>query len=72
MSWYVVNKYRQIVLAGSNTFLMAEIAYCPHEFFAQFRSGKKETYAVCERCGGAYCSKHIQRSYDSYFFIEHR
>ena len=66
------NVYTREILAASNTFLMDEIAYCPHEFFARFRSGKKETYAVCERCGGAYCSKHIQRSYDSYFCIEHR
>jgi len=45
-----------------------------YSFFSKtrFRSGKKETYALCERCGGAYCSKHIQRSYDSYFCIEHK
>jgi hypothetical protein len=60
------------MLAASNTFLMDEIAYCPHEFFARFRSGRKETYAVCERCGGAYCSRHIEKVHDSYFCREHR
>jgi hypothetical protein len=66
------NVYTREILAASNTFLMDEIAYCPHEFFARFRSGRKETYAVCERCGGAYCSRHIERSYDSYYCTAHR
>jgi hypothetical protein len=66
------NLYTREILAASNTFLMDEIAYCPHEFFARFRSGKKETYAICERCGKAYCSKHIERICNSYFCREHR
>jgi len=64
--------YTREILAASNTFLMDEIAYCPHEFFARFRSARKETYAVCERCGGAYCSRHIEKVNNSYFCREHR
>jgi RNA 3'-terminal phosphate cyclase len=66
------NVYTREILAAANTFLMDEIAYCPHEFFARFRSGRKETYAVCERCGGAYCSRHIEKVHNSYFCREHR
>jgi hypothetical protein len=64
--------YTREILAASNTILMNEIAYCPHEFFARFRPSRKETYALCERCGGAYCSRHIQRVNESYFCKEHR
>jgi hypothetical protein len=48
---------------------MNEIAYCPHEFFARFRHGRKETYAVCESCGGAYCSRHIERVHTVLTFV---
>ena len=63
--------YTREILAASNTVLMDEIAFCPHEFFARFRPSRRETYAICERCGGAYCSRHIERVHNSYFCREH-
>lgn len=64
--------YTMEILAASNTILIDEMAYCPREFFARFRPSRKQTYAICERCGGAYCSRHIERVNDSYFCREHR
>lgn len=64
--------YTREILAASNTFLMDEITFCPHELFARFRPGRKETYAVCERCGRAYCSKHIEKVNNCYFCKEHK
>jgi hypothetical protein len=64
--------YTREILGASNTILIDEMAYCPLEFFARFRPSRKQTYAVCERCGGAYCSRHIERVNDSYFCREHR
>ncbi len=64
--------YAREILAASSTILMDEIAYCPKEFFARFRSGKKQTYAVCERCGTAYCRSHIDQTKDSYYCKDHR
>jgi hypothetical protein len=66
------NAYTREILAASNTILIDEMTYCPHEFFARFRPSRKQTYAICERCGGAYCSRHIERVNDSYFCREHR
>jgi hypothetical protein len=64
-------KYAREILAASSTILMDEIAYCPKEFFARFRSSKKQTYAVCERCGSAYCRRHIDQIKDSYYCKDH-
>ena len=64
--------YAREILATSSTILMDEIAYCPKEFFARFRSSKKQTYAVCERCGNAYCRRHIDQIKDSYYCKDHR
>jgi len=62
--------YAREILAASSTVLIDEISLCPKEFFARFRSSKKQTYAVCETCGGAYCSKHIRRRNNNSYFCE--
>jgi hypothetical protein len=63
--------YAREALAASSTVPIDEISLCPEEFFARLRSSRKQTYAVCESCGGAYCSKHIKRNNNSYFCKEH-
>ena len=62
--------YTREILAASSTVLVDEISLCPKEFFGRFRSSKKQTYAVCETCGGAYCSKHIRRHNNNSYFCE--
>ena len=64
--------YVRAVLAASATKLIDEIAYCPKDFFARIRSGRKQTFAVCERCGNAYCSRHIDKVKSSYYCRDHR
>jgi len=63
--------YTREILPTSSTILMDEIVYCPKEFFARFKPSKKQTFAVCERCGSAYCSRHIERIKDSYYCKDH-
>jgi hypothetical protein len=63
--------YTREALAASNTILIDEIALCPQEFFALIRASRKQTYAVCEACGGAYCSKHIKQKNSSYYCKDH-
>jgi RNA polymerase-binding transcription factor DksA len=65
------NTYTREALAASNTILIAEIALCPKEFFARIMAVDKQTYAICERCGSAYCSNHINRVNNSYYCKDH-
>lgn len=64
--------YTREILAASNTILMDEIAYCPKDLFSKIMTSKRQTYAICEICGGAYCSKHIRKVNDSYYCKEHK
>ena len=65
------NTYTREALAASNTILIDEIALCPKEFFARIMAVDKQTYAIREICGGAYCSKHIKRVNNSYYCKDH-
>jgi hypothetical protein len=47
-------------------------AYCPKDFFANIRENKEMTYAICERCGNAYCKSHIEKAKNSYHCKGHR
>jgi hypothetical protein len=65
------NTYTREALAASNTILIDEISLCPKEFFARIMAVDKQTYAICEICGGAYCSKHIDSVNNSYYCKDH-
>lgn len=65
--------YRRKALAASNTILIDEISLCPKHFsFGKLWTATKQTYAVCEVCGGAYCNDHIIAEDNSYYCEEHR
>lgn len=51
--------YTKEVFAHSGTVLENTIQYCPKHFKLGAINVKKETAAVCEVCGKAYCSEHI-------------
>jgi hypothetical protein len=48
-------------LAASKTFIVDEIADCPklHFSLGKLWTVRKQTYAICEICGGAFCNEHI-------------
>jgi hypothetical protein len=65
--------YTRRSLAASRTSVLDEISYCPKHFsFGKVISIKKQTYAICEECGGAFCADHIFRVNESYYCEEHR
>lgn len=53
--------YTKEVFAHSGTVLENAIQYCPQHFKLGAINVKKETTAVCEVCGKAYCSEHISQ-----------
>lgn len=53
--------YTKEVFAHSGTVLENTIQYCPLHFKLGVINVKKETTAVCEVCGKAYCSEHISQ-----------
>ncbi|WP_128694100.1 restriction endonuclease [Methanoculleus taiwanensis] len=53
--------YTKEVFAHSGTVLENTIEYCPLHFKLGAFNVKKETTAVCEVCGKAYCSEHISQ-----------
>lgn len=71
--WVIIFKagsipYKRKVLAASNRVVVDEIAFCPKHFsLAKIWTIKKQTYAVCEICGTAYCIDHIFNIDGSYY-----
>jgi restriction endonuclease len=63
--------YRREVLPASETVIIDEIVFCPKDLYEKRRHSKKKTYAVCELCGHAYCSKHIYTINDSFYCEKH-
>lgn len=63
--------YRREVLPASETEIINEIEYCPKDLYEKRRPSKNKTYAVCEVCGRAYCSKHISPINDAYYCEKH-
>ncbi|MDN7023827.1 hypothetical protein FGU65_02770 [Methanoculleus sp. FWC-SCC1] len=53
--------YTKEVFAHSGTVLKNTLQYCPQHFKLGFVNVRKETVAVCEVCGRAYCGEHIGR-----------
>jgi hypothetical protein len=65
--------YKIKVLAASKTLILDEIYFCPKHFsLGKIWSVRKQTSAVCEICGGAFCNDHIFKINSSYYCEEHR
>jgi len=59
-------------LAASKTVLVDTISYCPrHLSIGDVQLVKKQTAAICEICGGAFCQEHIFQVDGKYFCEEH-
>jgi uncharacterized protein (DUF2147 family) len=64
--------YKRKALAASSTILTDEIASCPkHSSIARVWKKPKQTAALCETCGGAFCDDHIFRINQTYYCEEH-
>lgn len=65
--------YNRNALAGSYTFTVDEIAFCPnHSTLGKIWSTPKQTSAACEICGGAFCDDHISKANNTYYCEKHR
>jgi hypothetical protein len=64
-------QYRREVLPASESVIIDEIRFCPKEFYEKKRPSKKKTYAICEVCGRAYCSRHISLINKAYYCEKH-
>lgn len=53
--------YTREMFACSGTMLEDTVRYCPSHFKLGILQIKKETKAVCEKCGKAYCNDHISQ-----------
>lgn len=77
-SWIIAIKvgektYNRRALAASNTVIVDEIYFCPRHFsFGKIWSVRRQTFAVCKICGGAFCDYHIFKINDSYYCEKHR
>ena len=74
--WTIIMKagdfsYKRKILAASNTFVEDEISVCP-KHLSFVKAWSRRTCAICEICGGAFCSDHIIKVDSSYFCEEHR
>lgn len=65
--------YARTILASSSRAVTDEISLCPeHLSVGKFQLVKKQTVAVCELCGQAYCESHITLAPDGvYYCSEH-
>lgn len=76
--WIIIIKagtstYKRKALASSNKIIIDEIAICPKHFSVpKIWNRRRLTSAICEICGGAFCSDHIFKVGYSYFCEEHR
>jgi hypothetical protein len=64
-------QYRREVLPASESVIIDEIRFCPKEFYEKKRPSNKKTYAICEVCGRAYCSRHISLINEAYYCEKH-
>jgi predicted nucleic acid binding AN1-type Zn finger protein len=59
-------------LASSKTILVDTISICPRHFsFGYIQLIKKQTYAICNECTGAFCREHIFQVDSKYYCEEH-
>ncbi len=75
--WDLDIEYGQVTfmrkaLAASKTMLVDTIAYCPRHFsIGDTQLVKKQTYAICEICGGAFCKEHTFQAEGKFYCEEH-
>jgi hypothetical protein len=76
--WIIIIKagertYRRKILAASKRLIFDEIYFCPKHFsLGKILRLRKQTSAVCEICGGAFCDDHIFKINDTYYCEKHR
>jgi hypothetical protein len=59
-------------LASSKIMLVDTIAHCPRHFsIGETQLIKKQTFAICEICGGAFCKDHVFRTDNKFYCEEH-
>ncbi|HEX9677965.1 restriction endonuclease [Nitrososphaera sp.] len=64
--------YMRKVLAASKTVLVDTISQCPRHFtIKDIQLVKKQTVALCELCGAAFCKDHISLVDGKYYCDEH-
>jgi hypothetical protein len=64
--------YSRRVLAASGVTLVDSIAHCPkHLTLGKMQFIKRQTYAVCEICGGAFCKDHISQVGGIFYCQQH-
>ena len=64
--------YNRVTLATSKVMITDDIALCPkHSSFWKVWDRNKPAYAICGRCGGAFCKDHIIQSDKNYYCQEH-
>ena len=67
------HSYNREALTASYTFTVDEIAFCLNHFtLGKIWSTSKQTSAVCEICGGAFCDDHISYINNTYYCEKHR
>jgi len=59
--------YKRQSIASTNSIFLDEIDMCPKDSGEDVR----KTYAICEMCGMAVCSKHIIKDNDKFSCSEH-
>jgi hypothetical protein len=65
-------EYKRKALAASSIFITDEIASCPkHSSIVKMWKKPKQTAALCETCGRAFCSDHIFIIDQVYYCKEH-
>ena len=63
--------YSRRILSSSGRTIRDEIALCPKHFsLGGMQLVKKQTQAVCEICGSAFCSDHIIQAPDGMYYCE--
>ena len=64
--------YKRKAFPASSTIILDEISLCSkHSFITKIWNKSKQTAALCETCGGAFCNDHIFRMNQRYYCKEH-
>lgn len=66
-----VHTYARRVLASSGQVIEDQLAFCPkHIEIMGFKFVRKQPSAICESCGGAYCSDHVRLAPDGHYYCD--
>lgn len=64
--------YSRRILAASGVTLVDTIAHCPKHFtLGKLQFIKRQTHAVCEICGGAFCKDHVSQVNGVFYCQQH-